>query len=503
MLHGHLPFRDFVDPGAPLTFALAALVQVVGGRGSLSEIVFCITALSFGAALTWAAATRASGSTSWGLFAAAFQAALLPRLYNYPKILVYACAIPVLWAYANRPSTARSVALACVTAVAFLLRHDHGAYVAVATAATILCLPERDWLFRVKALAVNAGLVLLLLAPYIVFLQANGGVLFHLETANSWSQRDRARAPLGYPAFSLTPEPPNDDEDSRSALTRLVARNSTPWTFYLLLVTPVAAALVLWRSRNALRPAWPLARAKLAGVVVLAALVNAGFLRGNLPVRFADVSVPNTILLAWLGASAFRFAAMHRRRGVPAAAVATVAGVMTLWCMSLVLYERPVRLGVQTTRTILERIHPTWPLARWSLPEDEGPMRLAHYLNACTAPGDRIFMSQYLPQVIALADRAFAGGHGDLRPDFFNTPRHQQLTIDRLASQRVPVAIVPPGDEFGGFRRSLPLVAEYLLQRFERAGARDLGEGVRVELLVERGRQPVSHYGVLDWPCFR
>ena len=503
MLTGELPFRDFVDPGAPLTFAIAALVQVAGGRGTLSEIVFCVTALSLGAGFTWAAARRASGSTAWGLLAVAFQAMLLPRLYNYPKVLVYACAIPVLWAYANKPSTARSLALACVTAVAFLLRHDHGAYVAMAAAAVIVSLPAHGWRFRAKALAVNGGLVLLLLAPYILFLQANGGIALHLQTANSWSQRDRARAPLGYPEFSLAPEPPNDDEDRRSALTRLVARNSTPWIFYLLVATPLAAAVVLWRARDGLRPHWPLARAKLSAVAVLAALLNAGFLRGNLPVRFADVSVPNAILLAWLGASAFRFAAMHRARGAAAAVIAAMASVVTLWCVSLVFYDRPMRLGIQTTRAVIDRIHPTWPLARWSSADDEGPMRLAHYLNICTEPGERVFMSQYLPQVIALADRPFAGGHGDLRSDFFNTPRHQRLTIERLASQRVPVAIVPPGEEFDGFRRSLPLVANYLTQRFESAGARDLGEGVRVELLVERGRRPVSQYALLDWPCFR
>ena len=130
-------------------------------------------------------------------------------------------------------------------------------------------------------------------------------------------------------------------------------------------------------------------------------------------------------------------------------------------------------------------------------------MRLAHYLNACTAPGDRVFLSPYLPQAVALADRPFAGGHGDLRPDFYNTPRHQRLTIERLSSQRVPVAIVPPDEEFEGFRRSHPLVADYLMQRFERAGARDLGEGVRVELLVERGRQSTPRHPQLDWPCFR
>src|SRR5918992_1055400 len=52
ILHGDLPARDFVDHGAPLFYYIAAAVQVAGGRGTLSEVVFCTAALSFGAVLT-------------------------------------------------------------------------------------------------------------------------------------------------------------------------------------------------------------------------------------------------------------------------------------------------------------------------------------------------------------------------------------------------------------------------------------------------------------------
>jgi hypothetical protein len=45
MLFGDLPDRDFVDPGAPLTFAIEAAVQWLLGRGVWSEMLFCVTAL--------------------------------------------------------------------------------------------------------------------------------------------------------------------------------------------------------------------------------------------------------------------------------------------------------------------------------------------------------------------------------------------------------------------------------------------------------------------------
>ena len=45
MLYGDLPVRDFVDHGAPLHFWIAAAVQVLFGRGTLSEFAFTTTML--------------------------------------------------------------------------------------------------------------------------------------------------------------------------------------------------------------------------------------------------------------------------------------------------------------------------------------------------------------------------------------------------------------------------------------------------------------------------
>jgi len=41
-------------------------------------------------------------------------------------------------------------------------------------------------------------------------------------------------------------------------------------------------------------------------VVVLAVLVNIGFLRGNLPIQLPDVSVPMSVLGAWCAATIIR-----------------------------------------------------------------------------------------------------------------------------------------------------------------------------------------------------
>jgi hypothetical protein len=95
--------RDFLDHGAPLYFYVSAAVQTLFGRGTLSELAFSATMIALGAALTFWLAARASGWIALGLIGTVFQIFLLPRFYNYPKILVYTAAIPLLWWLADRP----------------------------------------------------------------------------------------------------------------------------------------------------------------------------------------------------------------------------------------------------------------------------------------------------------------------------------------------------------------------------------------------------------------
>jgi len=112
ILFGDIPVRDFVDHGAPLYYYVAAAVQTVFGRGTLSELAFSTTALSVGAVLTFLLSTRASGSILAGLAGCLLYVWLGPRFYNYPKILVYAMAIPLLWWFADRPGPRPRFAIA-------------------------------------------------------------------------------------------------------------------------------------------------------------------------------------------------------------------------------------------------------------------------------------------------------------------------------------------------------------------------------------------------------
>ena len=527
MLFGELPDRDYFDPGAPLTFAVSAALQLLLGRSVWSEYIFCVTALSLGAAMTCVLAARATGSIVLGVMAALFEMALLPRLYNYPKMLVYAVAIATLWAWASAPRTRRTWLLAVVTAVAFLLRHDHGIYVAGAFGVLLLGMRELPWRERVRHGVVYGLATLLLLAPYLIYLQVNGGVERHFVGAYGWSVRDYGRAPLRLPTLSWQPlfeEEPSDAPASEwwnQAPFPALSSYYTWWMYWFIMLLPAVALLLLLVCPSTGPPGWPKERVKILVVAVLLIVLNSRFLRGNLAGRLADVSVPMVILAAWSLAATGRIVRSGRievgtrslmlggaARGVIAAAALTVVLVTTA------ILLRPVRELVgnsgllegleqvlSNAERVTQRVQHTWPLDTWG--DSGGQVGLSRYLESCTAPTDRVLITPHLPPVVALAQRAFAGGHMDLRAGFFGTVAEQQLTIERLERQSVPVAIGPPGNEIEDYAEDLPLIADYLNREYVNRGDRDLGGGLVFSLLVHRGARSVRTYEPLSFPCFR
>jgi hypothetical protein len=517
MLWGELPDRDFVDIGAPLTFALSAAAQLVIGRGAWAEILLAVTMLSIAAGLSYYAAERASGSILAAGAATLFQVALFPRFYNYPKLITYAFAIPVTWAVLDRPTLVRRAALAVITVLSLLLRHDHGVFIGIFVVSTIL-FTARAWRDKIREVLIYAALVFALTVPYLVYLAVNGGVITHFVTANAWSMRDRSRAPLKLPGFVMPAA-----ESLLNAPWTFAQVNVTAWLFYLLVLLPfVVFALLAW-SRDAWRPDWPHARAKMAGVALLALILNVGFLRGALSARLADVMVPHTTLVAWLlvvaatllwrgrvnGADGNRPVSVAARVGLSIATFVVAAITAAAVAPGLQEGLRDSHVGldpgaiVGRAQEITGRFRETWPLERWTSPDSRGPIKLAFYFEACTDPADRVFVSQYLPQVPALSRRAFAGGHPDLRPGFFATEAHQQLFLERIRTESVPVLVVPPPAEYGGFAEAFPQVAEYFAAHYDPAGERDLDDGLHVAILTRRDRQRASRYEPLDLPCFR
>jgi hypothetical protein len=519
MLFGELPTRDFVDHGAPGYFYLSAAVQAVIGRGTWSELIFSTTMLAFGASLTFWLGARASGSILFGLIGVLFHIYLGPRFYNYPKILVYALAIPAVWAFIDRPDNRRVLLVALVTAFGFMLRHDHGAFVGVMMLTALIVMRGVPLLRRLRHAIVYAVLVVALLSPYLAFVQLHGGLPAYFRGAAAWAERDRGRAEVVWPGLFDNPDGVSDEAQQGSLLQRARASyhdNYVAWQYYLMLALPCICLAALLVGRNAFRRDWPAAAEKIGVVAVLGTVLNAGFFRHPLEARLADPSVPHAILVAWLGASLVR-AWFRRDRLRPLwarhawtarVALLVIAAPVVVLVAALLSDDAYRRLDkssmAERPGKAFERAGYITDLMRHAWPVDvsaaqEGDMKLAAYVRACTAPSDRILVTPYLPQVVAMADRGFAGGHADLRAGNYNTEEDQRLTIARLQKQSVPMVIFAAGEE-PGFRESFPLIVRYIEEHYVSAGVREIDDDI--ELFVEKNRAPRRRWEPLDWPCF-
>ena len=204
MLRGELPSRDFADFGAPLSYVATAVAMRATGGTLLGHALLSVLMLAAGSALTYWIGVRASGSHLVGGVVALVQLGLGPRFYSYPKIVLYALAVLGWWAYVRRPAATRLAALGVLTAVAFLLRHDHGVYLGIGTVVLVAILARDAGLVRtVRALALYGGVASLCIAPYLVFLELNGGVLEHVRLGMEISRIDRDRTRLRWPSFEI------------------------------------------------------------------------------------------------------------------------------------------------------------------------------------------------------------------------------------------------------------------------------------------------------------
>jgi len=521
ILFGDIPVRDFVDHGAPLYYYLAAAVQVLFGRGTLSELAFSTTVLSSSAVITFLLATRGSGSILAGLAACLLHVWLGPRFYNYPKLLIYALAIPLLWRYADRPSAQLRVWLAVVTVIAFLFRHDHGAFVGLAAAVLMLSIGELRFADRVRHLVIYGLLVVALVLPYFLFIQMNGGVVSYFRQASAWAERDRAREPIVWPGLFDNPDGESNEAKAGSLIAK-VRDNGAAWVYYTEILLPFFALFVLAASRDGFRPEWPHAREKLAMVAVLGAALDAGFLRSPLEARLADPSVPLVILIAWLLVAlprmllrdeSLRPSWLPVRWPISVAVIVVGSGIALLFVVLVKgdLYTRldkasmTDRFGKPFERVdaISKQLRLDWDLGLWAArPDRPDLITLSLYINACTTPDDRVLVQSYLPQVPAMARRAFAGGHADLRPGFFEFEEAQRLTVERLRSRSVPIILLDTEDSLRSFYRSFPIVTAYIDQEYRPAGTHTFDERFGITLFVKQDRTPTGTYEPLGWPCF-
>lgn len=501
MRAGEWPTRDFVDPGMPLMYATSAAMQAVLGGGLVTEALLISAAFAAAAAVTMMLAWRLTGSWIAALIAVALQVTIYPRTYSYPKILLYALAVLAIVAYRERPGVARLLALAVLAVVAFLFRHDHGIFIGAAALAGIVLVPGESIRGRLRAARVYVALVLALVAPYVIYVAANGGIGKYIATAAMFSRAEAERNPPVLARF-VTTRARLEQRCGGNGFWCALDVNAPAVLYYAFYALPIVALLML-RSLDA---------ATIAPLVLLAVIVDLSFLRDALRARVADAVAPASLLLAVVLAQAWR-----ARRS---AALTMLARTVAVTACALLLTSSAL-LGDTRGRTFETRL-PGGPIAMAGRVNEqlealhrprERPDELSSrmvaglvpyfdYMDRCLADEHRLFVPGFAPDVFVYAGRRFAGGNMWIIPGYFEDALFQRDILRRLDAQAVPVAIIrlPAHEEIA---RQFPLIENYLRGRFAPLADAPLTDGDSIRLLVNRSLRPTRVDAQTRWPCYR
>ena len=495
MLFGDLPVRDFLDPGWPLTYLLSAAAWSVAGGAMWVEWTITATAFALGAAFTVVAAYRLSGSIVIAVLVALFEVLIYPRTYAYPKILAYAAFAAVITA-GGAPSTRRLVTLGLLVAGAFFLRHDHGVWIGFASV-VYLALASRGEGVRaaLQRVAIVAGVVLAAVVPWLLYLALSGGVIPYFETAIEYARSEANASMLdAWPWFGM-------------------GADAEAWLFWLFWSLPLASAALVARRWRRGDERWPGEVAVVVAFVVLAAGLNAGFLRDVLRTRLADASVPAAILGAWLLGLAWSRTGPSRpvqpflrRLAQLVAAALVVASAVAMGQVGEVP-ERFERSNIGSgPAAVYDRSLQVSRLLRLPHRQDEAPpsrfaevlMPFFAYLDRCTEVTERLIVTGASPDIVVLAGRPFAGD-GVTFGQWYSSAANQPRTLERLRAR--PALFVIVLDE-EGFPHRFPVIAQYVQEEYQ-AFTEARGDGVSMPILVDRRRVPTGVDAESRWPCFR
>jgi hypothetical protein len=193
MLLGALPVRDFVERGIPLMAALSAFGQLLLGEGLRSELIVIAAAYGLAASLTFSVCVALSRSLVVGILAALVPVVAYPISYSYPKLLATAIGFAAALGYSRQPSVVRLLIVSASIAFGFLLRHDLGAFLGLGVVALLAVQHgiSRTWIVETGR---AAAVALLLVSPYLIWVQVYQGVGDYVRQAVAFSRREAQRA---------------------------------------------------------------------------------------------------------------------------------------------------------------------------------------------------------------------------------------------------------------------------------------------------------------------
>jgi hypothetical protein len=499
-LLGDRPVRDFGDSGWPLMYLLSAALWRFAGDTLAVEWGIAAAGFALGAACTVVVGYRLSKSVVIAVLVAILEVLIYPRTYSYPKVLIYAVASAAIVALAVQPSRRRIAVMAAVIAVAFLFRHDHGLFVGVASVACLAMLSgAKDWWTFVKRTVGLTAATGALLLPWVAFIALNGGIIEYFEGGLEYARAEAdATALAAFPTLRLG-----------SPLSTVA--NAEAWLFYLFWSVTVLCGVVLCVRVASRRERWPGEAAALAGLVTLAALVNASFLRQSLQVRLPDAVVPVALLGAWaLGlcwSSRWNFRALQRVFQLATVIVLTIsmAAISRITDLPGLFDETDIGRGLARA---VEHAREVSGLLRSRHRDNLSPpsrvsralMPFMSYLDRCTLPSERLIVTGEFPEVLVIAGRRFAGD-GMVFGSWYASVAHQDRTVKRLEASP-PLFVIHAGD-YEGFRGRFGQVDAFVSAAYQEVAEVPVEGTSSIRILADRNRisnrtDPETHLG-----CYR
>jgi hypothetical protein len=215
--YGELPFRDYFDPGYVMTELTAAGLQRWLGDNLLGEMLLNSTFIATGATLVLALAHRVTASYPIAVGAALLALFSLPRPYDFDKFLFYPLGILLCWRYAERSTIANLVMIAIGVVIAGTFRYDNGLFIAAAALVALAAVHGSILPVLMRRTAIFAGAGLIAGAPYLLFLQVNGGLGNAIDQMVAYARREGERtrltevpipSPAAFRIQELPPPPP-------------------------------------------------------------------------------------------------------------------------------------------------------------------------------------------------------------------------------------------------------------------------------------------------------
>jgi hypothetical protein len=484
LLSGDRIYKDFFEPGVPLASYTAAMAQLVSGQRLIGEFVRQWLFILGGFGVATHIGLRASQSTRATLVVMAMALPILAvtPIYHHDKLFFFPLMLWVGWRYIDRPTAGRGAVCGCVTAIAFLFRHDYGVYLGTASVGAFLLAriavhETRRASAAVRDAAAYVVTVLVVLAPWLIAVQTREGLV---DYARSRAELFEGTPGIAYASLLHV----NPIRTFRLPLP-VSSNDAINWIQQMALMVPVALVAVgLWRlwhsggeSEIAHRDACRLLLAGgLLGIVDVALLRQPSYVVVVAPLTAALTArflVSRTLLL---------------RRSVLTLCVLTTIAAL-IWMRGSPVYDlyKPLELFRSVRKTFARLI--AYPPDYEFLP--------FQYLRDCTAPGDHILVTGLTPPHVSYyAQRPIAGGHTRWRRGWRSDPVHEAESLALLQRQSVPIAFSTADPVLDTFT-SYPRIHAYLEKYYAPL------EGTKGFIMVDTRRRPTGTFGAEKFPCFR